>query len=41
MGICLVVGDNPRKLGLIPHELYGGKLGTFRGLALLDEPASD
>jgi hypothetical protein len=23
------VGDNPRKLGLIPHNLYGAKLGTF------------
>ena len=41
MGICLVVGDNPRKLGLIPHTPYGGKRGIFRDLALLDEPASD
>ena len=30
LGICLLVGDNPGKLGLIPHTLYGGKPGTAR-----------
>lgn len=25
MGICLAEGDNPGKLGLIPHTPYGGK----------------
>jgi hypothetical protein len=30
LGICLLVGDNPGKLGLIPHKHYGGKPGTAR-----------
>jgi hypothetical protein len=30
LGICLLVGDNPGKLGLIPHTHYGGKPGTAR-----------
>ena len=36
---CLWMGDNPGKLGLIPHTTYGGK-GAF-GLSLQDEPTSD
>ena len=28
--ICPEVGDNPGKLGLIPHTHYGGKPGTAR-----------
>lgn len=38
MGICLAEGDNPGKLGLIPHTPYGE-----RGLrlSLPDEPMSD
>ena len=40
MGICLIVGDNLGKLGLIPHTHYGGKPGP-QGLALTDEPKSD
>ena len=40
LGICPVVGDNPGKLGLIPHTSYGRKRGS-QDLALLDEPKSD
>ena len=35
------VGDNPAKVGLIPHMLYGGKRGTCKGLALAEWPISD
>ena len=31
MGIYLVVGDNPGKLGLIPHKPYGGKASAAIG----------
>jgi hypothetical protein len=41
LGICPIAGDNSRKLELIPHTPYGGKRGTLRSLALLDEPKSD
>ena len=39
MRICLAEGDNPGKLGLIPHTPYGGK-GAER-LSLPDELMSD
>ncbi len=35
------MGDNSRKLELIPHTPYGGKRRIFRDFALLDEPKSD
>ncbi len=41
MGIYLVVGDNPGKLGLIPHMSYGTKGASACKLSLPDEPTSD
>ena len=43
--ICPEVGDNPGKLGLIPHDIFGTKVLVIKAgsqdLALPDGPAPD
>ena len=41
VGIYPAAGDNPGKLGLIPHNLFGAKRASTCKLALSDEPMSD
>ena len=45
IGICLVVGDNLGKPGLIPHETayreVGSERGGPQGLSRQDEPMPD
>ncbi len=39
--ICLLVGDNPGKLGLIPHKTTASADAGVKDLLLKDESASD
>ena len=41
IGICPVVGDNPSKGELIPHDLETAKRGIGNDLARLERPMSD